>query len=294
MKNLFFILLAIIAIDSAKVDSEKFNRWMLEESFFSNFLPKYSNKEYAKLKSDILNGRTLDTENDDLIPVVIVPSLLGNKIEAKLDKNHSNFWYCDRHADWYTIWLNTDEWYPFIFNCWIEDFTLQYDYDSQNYSNPDGVQTRYGTYGDVDSVQFIDDAHKAPVWNATIDILLTLGYQVGTNLRAAPYDWRFGPTAYETDFANLKNLIEETYSINGNKKVAVTSLSMGGNFFVLFCNIFVTQEWKDTYIHSFTSFSGAFGGSTEALTGLTSTFSLSNESYVQAPFRALQQSFGKF
>ncbi len=121
-------------------------------------------------------------------------------------------------------------------------------------------------------------------------------------MRAAQYDWRQGPLEYTTyEYPRLKALIEETYKINNNSKVAITSLSMGGPYFLSFLNTHVNQEWKvvacaafvsffllhlspliffcflyffnlrckivqqDTYIHSFTSLDGAFGGSLSAV-----------------------------
>lgn len=59
--------------------------------------------------------------------------------------------------------------------------------------------------------------------------------------------------------------------MNGNRSVALTSLSMGGSYTLLFLNTFVSQAWKDTYIHSWTSFCGPFGGSPVALASLASS-----------------------
>lgn len=52
--------------------------------------------------------------------------------------------------------------------------------------------------------------------------------------------------------------------------VACVSLSMGGPYFLAFLNQ-QTQEWKDKYIHTYTSMDGAFGGSASATTFLVST-----------------------
>jgi hypothetical protein len=100
----------------------------------------------------------------------------------------------------------------------------------------------------------------------------------------------------------LQTLIEDTYLLNDKTPVALVSLSLGavlpceysplsgGPYTILFLNG-MTQEWKDTYIHSFTSFSGAFGGSTEAL-GLVLDESVSGifETMGLAP---IAQTFGK-
>jgi hypothetical protein len=39
----------------------------------------------------------------------------------------------------------------------------------------------------------------------------------GKSLRAAPYDWRFGPETWAAeDWPRLRRLIEETYALNNN------------------------------------------------------------------------------
>jgi hypothetical protein len=39
----------------------------------------------------------------------------------------------------------------------------------------------------------------------------------GNSLRAAPYDWRFGPETWAAeDWPRLRRLIEETYALNNN------------------------------------------------------------------------------
>lgn len=121
-------------------------------------------------------------------------------------------------------------------------------------------------YGGVTGVDYLDSGHKYGIWNDTIAILQALGYEVGKNLRAAPFDWRRGPSEYmRSDFPRLKRLIEQTYEANNNTPIAFVSLSMGSTYLLAFFNKAVTQEWKDKYVHSFTSWSGAFGGSIQAL-----------------------------
>ena len=66
-------------------------------------------------------------------------------------------------------------------------------------------------------------------------------------------DSRVGPTNYTYEFAQLKELTEHAFAINNNTKVAFTSLSMGGPYAIAFFNA-MTQQWKDTYVDSFTSF----------------------------------------
>jgi len=121
----------------------------------------------------------------------------------------------------------------------------------------------------------IPDAKQMGVWNSTIDILTSLGYVVGKNLRSAPFDWRLSPTSFLAyDFPRLKNLVEEMYVSNGNKKIACVSLSMGGPYFLSFLNNAVSQAWKDKYIHSWSTWEGAFGGSLSSALAVVSPKSL--------------------
>ncbi len=90
-------------------------------------------------------------------------------------------------------------------------------------------------------------------------------------------------------------MIEETYDKNGNRSVALASLSMGSSYTIFFLNTFVSQEWKDKYIHSWTSFCGPFGGSPIAMAALASSYNkfgmpwyiLSNDQIL-----SMTQSFG--
>ena len=152
--------------------------------------------------------------------------------------------------------------------------------------------------------------------------------ETGKNIRAAPFDWRRGPLEFiKYDFPRLKQLVEDTYAANDNMPIAFVSLSMGGPYFLSFLNNEVSQEWKvpcitislppppkpfaliesnysqffikDKYVHSYTSWDGAFGGSTESILGLTNSNFLSNYiSPLLAPFGTtfltMMQSFPSF
>ena len=56
-------------------------------------------------------------------------------------------------------------------------------------------------------------------------------------------------------FAKLKNLIEETYSANGNKKISLISHSLGCPYTLVFLNK-QTKDWKDKYILQWITLSG--------------------------------------
>lgn len=65
-------------------------------------------------------------------------------------------------------------------------------------------------------------------------------------------------------FNNLKKLVEDTYVQNNNQKVIFIVHSMGGPMSVLFFQM-MKESWKDKYIRSVVSLSGAFAGSIKAL-----------------------------
>lgn len=88
-------------------------------------------------------------------PVVIVPSLLGSKLQAQLDGLKSayllslsssewmgthpivvhhggrariRYWYCwSEWKDWFTVWVSYTELSPFMFDCWCEQLQLHFD-----------------------------------------------------------------------------------------------------------------------------------------------------------------------
>ena len=65
-------------------------------------------------------------------------------------------------------------------------------------------------------------------------------------------------------FKNLKHLIEDTYALNGNKKVVLLVHSLGGLMTLTFLNN-QSQQWKDQYIRAIISLAGAWGGSAKAV-----------------------------
>lgn len=71
-------------------------------------------------------------------------------------------------------------------------------------------------------------------------------------------------------YANLKSLIETTYTNGGNKSVVLIVHSMGAPVSLYFLTKYVAQEWKDTYIKAFVTISGVWRGATNALKAFVS------------------------
>ena len=62
-------------------------------------------------------------------------------------------------------------------------------------------------------------------------------------------------------YVNLKQLVEQMYEENGNTKVTLVVISMGGPVSLYFLTQVVNQQWKDTYIHGYVSLGAAWSGS---------------------------------
>ncbi|PRP81300.1 group XV phospholipase A2-like [Planoprotostelium fungivorum] len=232
------------------------------DAFFKKFMPQpittQERQQLVQLTQTVANKNRARSERS-LVPVIIIPSLIGNIMEARLDDAEYVHWYCYDNSDWYTIFLNNWQF------CFSENFQLKFENGSY-ISSRRGVTTRPPHWGSTQSCDFLDEAKTLPVWSDINNILRNASYVDGVNLRAAPYDWRFGPEGLNEWYEATRRLFEESYEKNSAPAAAV-SLSMGGPYFVQFLQT-VSQEWKDKYVRSFTSLSGAFGGSSFAISAL--------------------------
>jgi len=102
--------------------------------------------------------------------------------------------------------------------------------------------------------------------------LATHGYTNGKDMVEFPYDWRVGPNEMRArQFPLLKGLIEATYAANGNAPCALVSYSQGGPYVLLFLNL-QSAAWKSQFIHSWTSYAGAFGGTEVSISRVISNW----------------------
>ena len=97
------------------------------------------------------------------------------------------------------------------------------------------------------------------------------GYRRRISIRGAPYDFRIAPHHQPQFMTNLKQLVEETYRINGMKKVTLLAHSMGGIFTIYFLRL-QTQAWKSHYISSVISLNTPWLGSGLIIKVYTSGF----------------------
>lgn len=203
-----------------------------------------------------------------LHPIVIVPGIGGSQLEAKLDRNKTSHWYCygSSSDEWYTMWLSIEELMPFAEQCWVDNMKLVWDEASGRMQNTEGVEVRTTGFGTTSGIEWLDPyIHSAGVYfypfvHSLVDLL---GYTRGTDLRAAPYDFRKDPSYAGEYFKGLKALIENTTHTNEGKPVMLISHSMGCPYTVNFLRL-QTEEWKKRYIAAWTAISGVYGGSMKA------------------------------
>jgi len=104
------------------------------------------------------------------------------------------------------------------------------------------------------------------IYSTMVQSLVKVGYVRGQSIRGAPFDWRLPPVTLEQNgwYADFQRLIEETYTINGNKSVHIVSHSLGCPTSLYFLNK-MPQDWLDKYIKSFIPIAGPWSGAGKAL-----------------------------
>ena len=74
-----------------------------------------------------------------------------------------------------------------------------------------------------------------------VDEMTSWGYTRGKNVFGAPYDWRKSPDELHDFYVDLKNLTENVYRYNSNKKVVILGHSMGNPIMLYFYHHYVDQ-----------------------------------------------------
>lgn len=205
-------------------------------------------------------------------PIVLVPGVLGSRLQAKLNMTISPGYFCPKISDWFDIWLNLHELFILYIKCWVYEISLRFDNGAQNPTNQTGVEIRTEDFGGTTAFEYLDSDHEAPgspYFSNMVDYLVGLGYKRHDDLKGAPYDWRVTPSIDESFLANLKTLVEENYYQHFNRKVVILGHSMG-NMLIYYFLKHQPQEWKDKFIDSFISINSPYIGSVKALKALTS------------------------
>lgn len=229
------------------------------------------------------------TRNGNFHPVLIMPALTNSQLYGKLDLQTSPHWYCEKSTkgQYIPLWVDSSWLVPPFISCWLYYLSLDFNQTTGLSYNPPGIDIK--TPPGLKAVLYEDPKNKTAVWASMVFNLTSRGYVPGVSLRAAPYDWRYGPNQYDGYFQNTTALVEEMYEANGNSSVILISLSMGGPYTGQFLNR-QSQKWKDKYIRAWVSLSGALGGSAMAVRALVTEENLPFPlSFYILQFRTLAQ-----
>ncbi|KAF5269291.1 hypothetical protein FQR65_LT02592 [Abscondita terminalis] len=203
----------------------------------------------------------------NLNPIVLIPGDGGSQLEAKLNKTNVVHYICEKTStEYFNIWLNLELLAPIIIDCWIDNLKLTYDNVTRKTSNAEGVDIRVPGFGATDTVEWLDPSHASSgyYFKDIGNALVNVGHVRNKSIKGAPYDFRKAPNENSEFFDQLKKLIEDTVHDNNNTPVIMIAHSMGGPMSSYFLGM-QPQAWKDKYIKSLVSLSGAWGGSVKAI-----------------------------
>ncbi|CAG0914669.1 unnamed protein product [Notodromas monacha] len=197
-----------------------------------------------------------------LPPVILIPGDGGNQIEGKLDKSRVVHFFCLKQTTGYVnLWFNLNLLLPFVIDCWVDNMRLIYDNVTRTTSDSPGVTTRVPGFGSTAGMEFLDPLHTFPsrYFVNIAEKLTESGYERGSNLLGAPYDFRKAPNELEEFFQKFRQLVEDAFQASNGCKVVLVAHSYGGPLMLYFFST-VSQEWKNTYVGALISLSAAWAG----------------------------------
>eukprot|EP00933_Yihiella_yeosuensis_P037606 TRINITY_DN31596_c0_g2_i1.p1 TRINITY_DN31596_c0_g2~~TRINITY_DN31596_c0_g2_i1.p1 ORF type:complete len:432 (+),score=75.97 TRINITY_DN31596_c0_g2_i1:62-1357(+) len=208
----------------------------------------------------------------DRQPVVLIPGLVGSAMEVKMHKAHMPHIWCttDTKDEWMKVWLDPTEAIPKEKDCLLARMTLTYNSTSDTYSNFPGVDLRAAGWktGIVDGKKSLDSLYKYEFDPMIKHLEDELGYELGSDLLIAPYDWRLAGDAHSNRqngvggfYAQLQSLLEQAVRQQG-KKAVVLSHSLGCPTTLDFFHRYVSEEWRAKHIQGWVALSGPWMGST--------------------------------
>ena len=68
-----------------------------------------------------------------------------------------------------------------------------YDESTKTMKNAPGVETRVPGFGETSTIEYLDTTGLIKYFAPMVETLVSWGYQRGETVRAAPYDFRYGP-----------------------------------------------------------------------------------------------------
>lgn len=201
-------------------------------------------------------------------PIVLVPPMFGSVLYGNIN-NLKTHWYCAKNKKDEFLWIRDKYLIPPLVSCLAEYIKVEWDDQNKRPKSRNNTEIFTIDFGGLSAVKYIDRGvlgkHFIPDLIYVINRLEEEGYKERVDLFGAPYDWRMNPMYMDEFFENTKKLIEEVYTLNDNQKVRMYGISAGCMAIHLFLTTYVTQEWKDKYIHEALLHGPSFGGSGIAL-----------------------------
>lgn len=195
-------------------------------------------------------------------PIMLVPGLMGTQLRGNVTRHP--FWYCPKVIDDY-VWVNDVLIIPPIHKCLLESLGLQWNNETNQITQKDGVSIGPFDFGGLGAISYADELeetlHIIPTYASFIEVLKSRGYVERESLFGIPFDWRFGMVHPDSFWTQVKELIEEAYTKNDNQKVVLIGHSMGAMFINYFCMTKTTKEWREKYIDSALLVAPSIGGS---------------------------------
>ena len=203
-------------------------------------------------------------------PVVMIPGIVSSGLEVWSGEEcaSANF----RQRFWGQVSmlkkLATDR------KCWINHMKL----DPKTWDDPKNIKLRAASgLGAAD--YFIQGYY---VWGKVIQELAAVGYEENLNMYMASYDWRLPCAIMERRdrfMTRLRAQIELMYKMNGKKRIAVLTHSMGTSVWLYFQSWVTSShpdggnggsDWVDRHIESFVNIGGALLGAPKTLPAVLS------------------------
>ncbi|CAN6450813.1 unnamed protein product [Victoria cruziana] len=257
---------------------------MMRVGCFLLFVFYLSSPLVAEAPAMILHRRTA---SGGLHPVVLVPGMGGNQLQARLtDEYRSSGLFCRPFVgakNWFDLWLDVSAllFHPFT-RCFSYRMSLFYDLHTGTFKNAPGVEIRVPHFGSTRALKYLSTnflqqltSYMAPLVKA----LEQIGYVDEETLYGAPYDFRHGPgngrspSTGSLFLEDLKGLIEKASSSNGGKKVILISHSLGGLWALHLLNR-NSLAWRRKYVKHFIALTPPWAGTVQELIALASGYTL--------------------
>ncbi|TVU21969.1 hypothetical protein EJB05_31641 [Eragrostis curvula] len=225
--------------------------------FFVRFLPLLLLLLPTALRDYLPNRQwNDDAAGDELSPIVLFPGASCSELEARLtDAYRPSTPRCGamKGKGWFGLWQNCSDLpaHHYI-PCFMEQMSLVYDPDANEFRNLPGVETRVPNFGST--VFQRNPEHTDWCLENLKNELERLGYRDGDTLFGAAYDLRHAPPipgqpsrVYSRYFQQLTALVEDASRKQQGRKAILLGHSFGGTVALEFARA-APPAWRDRYV----------------------------------------------